>query len=202
MASEKIVQEKQAAVDALAAELNQAKTIVLADFLGLTVSEDSELRKNLREANVTYKVVKNNIGRRAVEAAGLGELADQFVGPTSIAYSDDVVAPAKVINDFSKDHETISLKAGASNGHVLSDEKLEALANVPGLEELYTRLAGAVQFPIKHYAMIIQALADKLEEEDVETPADLDVEAASDDAEAEEKEEDKEAASAETEDEE
>ena len=171
MASEKIIEIKQAQVSALAEELKSSVTIVLAEYLGLTVAQDTDLRNKLREAGVNYKVIKNNIGKRAVEEAGLEGLAEFFVGPTAIAYSEDVVAPAKILNEFSKTNDIFKVKAGASEGVVLDDAKLQALANVPAVEELHARLARGVAWPFTHLAMLVKALAEKVEEEGVETAA-------------------------------
>lgn len=173
MASDKILKVKEAQVAELAEEIKNAQTIVLAEYLGLTVAQDTELRSKLREAGVNYRVVKNNIGKRAVEEAGLPELADAFVGPTAIAYSDDVVAPAKVLNDFSKAVELYSLKAGASDGAVLSLSELSALANVPAVEELHARLARGIAWPFTRLAMLSKALSEKITEQGAETAADV-----------------------------
>lgn len=186
MASDKILKVKEAQVAELADEIKNAQTVVLAEYLGLTVAQDTELRGKLREAGVTYRVVKNNIGRRAVEEAGLPELADAFVGPTAIAYSDDVVAPAKVLNDFSKSVELYSLKAGASDGAVLSLSELSKLANVPSVEELHARLARGVAWPFTRLAMLSKALSEKITEQGAETAADV-VEVKADTADVEEK---------------
>ena len=186
MASDKILKVKEAQVAELAEEIKNAQTIVLAEYLGLTVAQDTELRSKLREAGVNYRVVKNNIGKRAVEEAGLPELADAFVGPTAIAYSDDVVAPAKVLNDFSKAVELYSLKAGASDGAVLSLSELSALANVPAVEELHARLARGIAWPFTRLAMLSKALSEKITEQGAETAADV-VEGKADTADVEEK---------------
>ena len=186
MASDKILKVKEAQVAELAEEIKNAQTVVLAEYLGLTVAQDTELRSKLREAGVNYRVVKNNIGRRAVEEAGLPELADAFVGPTAIAYSEDVVAPAKVLNDFSKSVELYSLKAGASDGAVLSLSELSALANVPAVEELHARLARGIAWPFTRLAMLSKALSEKITEQGAETAADV-VEVKADTADVEEK---------------
>lgn len=185
MASDKILKVKEAQVAELAEEIKNAQTVVLAEYLGLTVAQDTELRSKLREAGVNYRVVKNNIGRRAVEEAGLPELADAFVGPTAIAYSEDVVAPAKVLNDFSKSVELYSLKAGASDGAVLSLSELSALANVPAVEELHARLARGIAWPFTRLAMLSKALSEKITEQGAETAADV-VEGKADTADVEE----------------
>ena len=162
MASERIIDQKKAAVTSLAEELKSAETVVLAEYLGLTVAQDTDLRKSLREAGVIYKVVKNNIGRRAADEAGIEGLSDFFVGPTAIAYSDDVVAPAKVLYDFAKKNDIFTLKAGASSGALLSDEQLSKLSNMPSMDELRARLVGSLSSPISKLAMLTKALAEEV----------------------------------------
>lgn len=173
MASERIIDQKKAAVTSLAEELKSAETVVLAEYLGLTVAQDTDLRKSLREAGVIYKVVKNNIGRRAADEAGIEGLSDFFVGPTAIAYSDDVVAPAKVLYDFAKKNDIFTLKAGASSGALLSDEQLSKLSNMPSMDELRARLVGSLSSPISKLAMLTKALAEKVEEEGKEVAGDV-----------------------------
>lgn len=173
MASEKILDRKREAVTALAEELKSTQTVVLAEYLGLTVTQDTELRRTLREAGVTYHVVKNNIGKRAAEEAGIEGLDEYFVGPTAIAYSEDVVAPAKVLYEFAKKNEIFKVKAGASDGVVLSEADLNKLATMPSMDELRARLVGSLSSPITGFAMLAKAIAEKVEEEGKEVAGDV-----------------------------
>ena len=173
MASEKILDRKREAVTALAEELKSTQTVVLAEYLGLTVAQDTELRKSLRDAGVTYHVVKNNIGKRAAEEAGIEGLDEYFVGPTAIAYSEDVVAPAKVLHEFAKKNEIFKVKAGASDGVLLSEDELNKLATMPGMDELRARLVGSLSSPITGLAMLSKAIAEKIEEEGKEVAGDV-----------------------------
>ena len=115
--SEAIIAKKAEQVDAVAEKMKAAASIVVVDSRGLTVEQDTVLRRNLRENGVEFKVIKNSILTRAAEKAGLDGMKDLFVGPSAVAFSnEDVVAPAKVINDFAKDAEALEIKGGAIEG--------------------------------------------------------------------------------------
>ena len=112
--------------------MKAAASIVVVDARGLTVEQDTVLRRELRGNEVEYKVIKNSILRRAAEKAGLEELASVFVGPSAVAFSnEDVIAPAKILNDFSKNAEALEIKGGAIEGAVASKEEILALATLP-----------------------------------------------------------------------
>ena len=109
----KVIETKQQVVTEIADKLRASKSTIVVDYRGLTVSEATELRKQLREAGVEFKVYKNSLTRRAAESAEMAELNEFLTGPNAIAFSnEDVVAPAKVLNDFAKDHEALEIKAG------------------------------------------------------------------------------------------
>ena len=127
--SEAIIAKKAEQVEAVAEKMKAAASIVVVDSRGLTVEQDTVLRRNLRESGVEFKVIKNSILTRAAEKAGLGDMKDLFVGPSAVAFSnEDVVAPAKIINDFAKDAEALEIKGGAIEGSVSSKEEILALA--------------------------------------------------------------------------
>ncbi len=179
MSSEKILNEKKAVVAELANEFKSAQTLVLAEYLGLTVAQDTELRNTLRSAGVTYKVVKNTMGILAAKEAGLDGLEEVFKGSTAVAYSEtDLIAPAKILKKFVKDHPDYKLKGGASAGKVLSYDELMALADIPELPVLYGKLVGSLVSPISGLAMMVKAIADKVEEVGGTTGADAAVGAA------------------------
>ena len=129
--SEAIIAKKAELVDVVAEKMKAAASIVVVDARGLTVDQDTVLRRELRGSEVEYKVIKNSILRRAAEKAGLEDLASVFVGPSAVAFSnEDVIAPAKILNDFAKNAEALEIKGGAIEGAVASKEVLR------GLEEL------------------------------------------------------------------
>ena len=142
MSSEVVLKEKQAIVDGLKDQLVAAKSVVLTGYKGLTVAQDTELRRELREAGVSYHVVKNTMLRRAAEAAGIEGLDEVLSGTTAFAFStEDAVAPAKVICDFMKknkleDDGKLFVKIGMVEGKVISVDEVKALAALPSREEL------------------------------------------------------------------
>ncbi|MCY7785127.1 50S ribosomal protein L10, partial [Bacillus sp. S20C3] len=130
------------------------------------VSEVTELRKQLREANVEFKVYKNTMTRRAVEQAELNGLNDFLTGPNAIAFStEDVVAPAKVLNDFAKNHEALEIKAGVIEGKVSTVEEVKALAELPSREGLLSMLLSVLQAPVRNFALAAKAVAEQKEEQ-------------------------------------
>ena len=135
--SEAIIAKKAELVDVVAEKMKAAASIVVVDARGLTVEQDTVLRRELRGSEVEYKVIKNSILRRAAEKAGLEDLASVFVGPSAVAFSnEDVIAPAKILNDFAKNAEALEIKGGAIEGAVASKEEILALATLPNREGL------------------------------------------------------------------
>ena len=133
--SEASIAKKAELVDAVAEKMKAAVSIVVVDSRGLTVEQDTVLRRSLRESAVEFKVIKNSILRRAAEKAGLEGFDDIFTGPSAVAFSnEDVVAPAKIINDFAKDAEALEIKGGAIEGAVSTKEEIQALAALPNRE--------------------------------------------------------------------
>ncbi len=130
------------------------------------VVEVTELRKQLREANVEFKVYKNTMTRRAVEQAELDGLNDFLTGPNAIAFStEDVVAPAKVLNEFAKKHEALEIKAGVIEGKVSTVEEVKALAELPSREGLLSMLLSVLQAPVRNLALATKAVAEQKEEQ-------------------------------------
>ena len=162
MASEKILQQKQQAVAELTEKFKTAAAGVFVDYCGLTVAEDTELRNKLREAGVDYAVIKNSITKRAANAAGFTEFDEILAGPTAVAFSfDDVVAPAKVLADFAKNHEVMALKAGFMDGKAMTLEEVDALSKIPSKDTLYAMLAGGLNACIAGLARALNAVAEQ-----------------------------------------
>lgn len=153
-------------VEEIASKLKESKSTIIVDYRGLNVSEVTELRKQLREANVEFKVYKNTMTRRAVEQAELNGLNDFLTGPNAIAFStEDVVAPAKVLNDFAKNHEALEIKAGVIEGKVSTVEEVKALAELPSREGLLSMLLSVLQAPVRNLALAAKAVAEQKEEQ-------------------------------------
>ena len=157
MASEKILEMKKQQVQEMAAKLTEAGSIVLADYRGLTVEEDTELRSKMRAEGIEYKVVKNNIIKHAIQGTDLESLGDFLVGPTSIAISNDEVAPAKVMFKFAKDLNAFELKAGVVDGKVIDLAGIEQLAKLPSKEQLIAKMLGSMNSPITGLVTVLSA---------------------------------------------
>ncbi len=166
MSNSNIIEQKQQLVQEIASKFRDSQSTLLVDYRGLDVAEVTELRKQLREADVEFKVYKNSMARRAVDAVELGELSDTLVGPTAIAFSnEDVVAPAKILNNFAKDHNELEIKGGVIEGQVASLEQIQELADLPNYEGMVSMLLSVLQAPIRNLAYATQAIADQKEEE-------------------------------------
>ncbi|CAM4194074.1 50S ribosomal protein L10 [Bacillus cereus] len=162
----KVIETKQQVVTEIAEKLRASKSTIVVDYRGLTVSEATELRKNLREAGVEFKVYKNSLTRRAAESAEMAELNEFLTGPNAIAFSnEDVVAPAKVLNDFATKHEALEIKAGVIEGKLVTLDEVKAIATLPSREGLLSMLLSVLQAPIRNLALATKAVADQKEEQ-------------------------------------
>ncbi|NMO97525.1 50S ribosomal protein L10 [Paenibacillus lemnae] len=165
MANAKVIQSKQDAVDVVTSKLRESVSTVVADYRGLNVAQVTELRKQLREAGIEFQVLKNTLLRRATAAAELTELDEALTGPTAIAFSnDDVVAPAKILNDFAKKNDALKLKGAVVEGRVISTEEIKALAELPSREGLLSMLLSVLQAPVRNFALAVKAVAEKEEQ--------------------------------------
>ena len=143
MANSKILEQKQGIIDEIKDKVNNANAIVLFDYHGITDAEIKELRVKLREAGADYKVYKNTLMSRAFDDLKI-DFKDQLVGPSALAYSEDQIAPIKVLSDFSKDHPNLVLKVGMVDGDIADSAKLAEYAKIPSREGLLTMLAGGM----------------------------------------------------------
>lgn len=163
--SEQAIQQKQLIVDDLTKKFEEAISVVVVDYRGLTVGQATELRKQLRDAGIEMRVLKNTMLRRAAKAAGLEGMDDVFTGPTAVAFSnEDVVAPAKIIAEFAKQAEALEIKGGVIEGNVADADKVNALAKLPNREGLLSMLLSVLQAPIRNTALAVKAVAEQKEE--------------------------------------
>ncbi|EGO7906609.1 50S ribosomal protein L10 [Enterococcus faecalis] len=163
--SEAAIAKKESLVQAAAEKFESAASVVIVDYRGLTVEEVTNLRKQLRDAGVEMKVIKNSILSRAAKKVGLDGLDEVFTGPTAVAFSnDDVVAPAKIIDEFAKDAKALEIKGGVIEGKVSSVEQITALAKLPNREGLLSMLLSVLQAPVRNVAYAVKAVAEKNEE--------------------------------------
>lgn len=163
MANAKIIEQKAAVVSEIKEKFDNAKSIVLFDARGLKVSEVNELRRALRETDSDYKVYKNTLTRRAVEETGY-DLNSYLVGPTAISFSNDELAPVKVLSDFAKKHENLKLKAGIVEGKVANIEELNSYALIPSRDGLLTMLAGGMIGVVRDLSICLDLYSKEKEE--------------------------------------
>lgn len=163
MANAKIIEQKKKVVSEIKEKFDNAKSVVLFDARGLKVSEVNELRRALRESGSDYKVYKNTLAKRAVAESKI-DLEDYFKGPTAISFSEDELAPVKVISEFAKKHEALELKAGIVEGKVATLEELNKYAQIPSRETLLTMLASGMIGTIRDLSICLDLYAKEKEE--------------------------------------
>ncbi|MBQ7827661.1 MAG: 50S ribosomal protein L10 [Clostridia bacterium] len=166
MPSQKILEQKTAAVEALSEKLGRAASGVLVKYQGITVEQDTKLRAALRGAGVEYAVIKNTMIGRACEKAGLTGMEQYLEGMNALAISyDDPVAPAKILKEYADKIETFELRAGFLDGAVVDVNTVNELAEIPQKEVLLARMLGSLTGPLSGLAVALQAIIDKSGEE-------------------------------------
>ena len=166
------VELKKPIVEEISENIKDAQSVVLVDYRGLTVEEDTKLRKELRNAGITYKVYKNTMMNFAFKGTDFEQLADQLEGPSAIAISkDDATAPARVIAKFAKNAPALEIKAGVVEGTLYDAKGMEAIAKIPSREELLSKFLGSIQSPITNFARVMNQLAEKGGASECEAPA-------------------------------
>ena len=156
------VELKQPIVDEISGVINGAQSVVVVDYLGLTVAEDTQLRKQLREAGVTYKVYKNTLVNRAIQGTEFEGLKDVLEGPSAFAVSaEDATAPARILAKFAKTAPALEIKAGVVEGTFYDAEGMKAIAAVPSRDELLGKLLGSIQSPITNLARVLNQIAEQ-----------------------------------------
>ena len=169
MANKKILEKKQTVIDEIKNKVNDSSSFVLFDYRGLTDAEIKELRCALRNADANYKVYKNTLVTLAANELGLGDLVQYLEGPVSIAFGyEDATAPARVLNNFAKDHKKLELKAGIVDGIVYDKAGVEKLATIPSKEVLIAKLLGSFKAPLSNLAYLLNAIKEKKESESAE----------------------------------
>ena len=163
MASKAILAQKQTVIDEIKDRASNAKTVVLFDYRGLTDSEIKELRVKLRESKADYKVYKNTLMARAFNDLGI-DLNEALNGPSAFAYSEDQIAPIKVLSEFAKDHEALSLKVGIVDGEKADQAKLAEYATLPSREQLLTMLAGGMIGIVRDLSICLDLYSQQKEE--------------------------------------
>lgn len=156
------VELKQPIVEEISGYIKEAQSVVLVDYRGLTVEQDTRLRKQLREAGVTYKVYKNTMMNFAFKGTDCEALTQYLEGPSAIAISaTDATAPARVLGKFAKEADKLEIKAGIVEGIVYDAKGIASIATIPSREELLSKLLGSIQSPITNFARVMNQLAEK-----------------------------------------
>ena len=163
MASAKILEAKQKVIDEIKNRVEESNSVVLFDYRGITDSEAKELRRALRNAGADYKVYKNTLMARAFNDLKI-DMGDALTGPSAFAYSEDQIAPIKVLSDFAKDHPALILKVGLVDNELADTAKLKEYATIPSREGLLTMLAGGMIGLVKDLSICLDLYAKQKEE--------------------------------------
>ena len=162
MANQKIIDQKKNEVSELAEKIKTAKLVLLADYRGVNVEDITSIRANLRKTNSEYKVIKNNITRRALKECGYEGLDELLEGPTAVLLGyEDYLEPSKVIYEYTKDHDFYKIKGGIIDGKIVSAEEIITLAKLPSRQELMAKLAGALLGNITKLAVALDAVREQ-----------------------------------------
>ena len=162
MANAKILEAKQGVIDEITEVAKTSASFILFDYRGLTAEEVTELRRKLRENGAKYKVWKNTLTKRALDGLNFN-LDDCLNGPSAMAYSDDSVAPIKVLSDFAKEHKALEIKGGIVDGEVTSLDKIKELSTLPSREGLLTMLASGLIGTVKDLSIALNMLSEEKE---------------------------------------
>jgi len=156
------VELKQPIVDEISESIKDAQSVVLVDYRGLTVDQDTQLRKNLREAGVIYKVYKNTYMTRAFKGTDFEALAPYLEGPSAVAISkDDATAPARILAEFAKKADKLEIKGGVVEGTLYDAKGMATISSIPSREVLLGRLLGSWKSPVTNFARVMNQLAEK-----------------------------------------
>ena len=162
MPNAKVLEEKRALVAELTEKMKNASAGVLVDYKGITVADDTKLRRELRAAGVEYAVIKNTMINLAIEGRGVDGMKAHLEGPTAVAFSyDDMIAPAKILSEFAKKSKKLTIKCGVCDGAYLDEAGVQALANLPSKEVLIAKIMGSMMSSVSKFVYCIEALRKK-----------------------------------------
>ncbi|MEG0468974.1 50S ribosomal protein L10 [Amedibacillus sp. YH-ame10] len=165
-----IVDSKKAVVSEIAQKMKDATSTVVVEYRGLSVSEVTQLRRDLRAEGIEFKVYKNSLAQRAAVEAGADELAKDLIGPNAIAFGGDAVAPARILSKFAKAHDKLVLKSGIVEGKVVGLDTIKELAGLPNREGMLSMLLSCLQSPVRGFACVVKAVADAKPADGAEAP--------------------------------
>lgn len=169
--SNAVLESKKAVVSEIKEKFENATSAVIVEYRGLNVSEITNLRRQLHAENIEFKVYKNTMMRRAVEGTEFEGLNDALVGPNAVAFSDDAVAPSRVLANFAKKHKKLILKAGVVDGNVVDKDEIKELSALPNHDGMIAMLLGMFQSPIRSFAYAVSQVAEQRAESGEEVAA-------------------------------
>ena len=158
-----VLSQKQAIVTEISDKIKNSDSTVVCEYRGLSVAEVTELRRNLREEQVEFKVYKNTMFERACDDCGFAELKDSLTGPNAFAFSSDATAPARVLAKFAKKHKALVLKSGIIEGKVVDENTIKELSLLPNRDGMLSMLLSCLQSPVSSFARVVKAVADAKE---------------------------------------
>ena len=156
--------QKQVVIDEIKDKFERAESVVVIDYIGITVAEADEMRRKLREANVDYTVYKNTLVKRAIAGTENESLAEILDGPSAFAFSyDDATAPARVLNDSIKEYKKMEFKGGIVEGEFYDKDAIQQIASIPSRDVLISKFMGSIQSPISSFARVVKQIAEAKE---------------------------------------
>lgn len=159
--NQEILKAKAAIVDEVSDSMREAKSVTVIEYRGLTVQQITAIRRALRSEDATLHVYKNSLVERAAENLGYKGLETVLVGPNAIVFSKDSIAGPKIIAKFAKKYEKLVIKGGVVDGHIMSSADMKVIATLPGRDGLISMLLSCLQAPVRQFACIVKAVADK-----------------------------------------
>ncbi len=158
------IELKQPIVEEIKENIKDAKSVVLVDYRGLTVEQDTKLRKTMRESDIIYKVYKNTMVKLAIEGTEFEALKDDLEGPTAVVISKtDATAPARTVAKFAKENPALEMRTGVVEGVYYDAAGMKAISTIPSRDELISKLLGSIQSPITNFARVIKQIAEAKE---------------------------------------
>lgn len=158
---EEVLTSKKELVDEISGKFESSASAVVVEYRGLSVAQVTDLRRQLRSEGIDFKVYKNTMTRRAVEKSGFEGLLDSLVGPNAIAFSDDAVAPSRVLANFAKKNKALVIKQGIVEGKVLGVDEIKEISQLPNREGMIAMLLGALQSPIRDFAWAVKQISEQ-----------------------------------------
>ncbi|MBS3991409.1 MAG: 50S ribosomal protein L10 [Erysipelothrix sp.] len=159
-----VIDAKKVVVEEIQSKIATSSSTVVVEYRGLSVAQLTTLRRKLRAENIDFKVYKNSMSQRAAEASGYSDLAATLTGPNAMAFSDDAVAPARVLAEFAKKNKALVIKSGIVEGRVVDAAGLSTIATLPNRDGMISMLLGMFQSPVRNFAYAIQQIADQKEQ--------------------------------------